>query len=259
MNSKKTELNNKGFSLIELLIAIALFAIIIIPIFSSFITSARINRDARQLMIETDIAQTIMEGFANKSYEEIKDIGRNVGLVDLSGNEAFSTIGDNWYNLATNYSVIGDVDVVKDMVISVNSIQYNGNTYAARDLVSNNAVVVDMCNRVAAQVGLRGYARSGGGQDCRFFNTYHVDGSDGIFLSYCGIEEGGYYYMAVISVLPAAAAENDKYFTYNVCLNLYDISDYASYSDTGMMGMNIIGPEVYAAPVLTMETGIRNK
>jgi len=263
MNSKKTGLNNKGFSLIELLIAIALFAIIIIPIFSSFITSARINRDARQLMIETDIAQTIMEGFANKSYDEIKDIVGNLGLVDLSGNEAFSTIEDNFYNLKVNYDGMGDVTTVRDMSISINEITYDGVTYAARDLVSNNAVVMDMCGKVALQTALLGYTRSSiGAGGSQFLSSYSVDAGDGLFLSYCCIEEGGYYYLATISILPAAETATDKYYTYNVCLCLYDISELASYDPAGFVAMHHpghIGYEWVDSPVLTMETGIRNK
>ena len=64
--------NNKGFSLIEILIAMAMMAIVVLPILQTFITSARINRNARQTMIETEVAQTIMEGFADKTFLEIK-------------------------------------------------------------------------------------------------------------------------------------------------------------------------------------------
>ncbi|MBQ8262108.1 MAG: prepilin-type N-terminal cleavage/methylation domain-containing protein [Lachnospiraceae bacterium] len=262
MNSKKAGLNNKGFSLIELLIAIALFAIIIIPIFSSFITSARINRDARQLMIETDIAQTIMEGFANKSYEDLKEIAGDLGLVNLSGNNALSTIENNYFNSKEVYEHLSDVAVLQDMSISINEIQFDGASYAARDLVSNNAVVVDMCHYMAVQTALAGYSRSSVGYGSPCLCSYSADGGNGLFFSYCGIEEGGYFYIAVVSVLPAAATANDDYFTYNVNLCLYDITALASYDSAGIMGMYHPchdGYESTTTPVLTMETGIRNK
>ena len=40
---KKRQLNNEGFSLVELLIAIVILSIIVVPLLHSFVTSARTN------------------------------------------------------------------------------------------------------------------------------------------------------------------------------------------------------------------------
>ena len=71
MKWKNRRVNHKGVTIFEVMIAIALFAIIITPVMRSFITSMRVNQKARRAMIATDVAQTIMEGISGKSYEQV--------------------------------------------------------------------------------------------------------------------------------------------------------------------------------------------
>lgn len=54
---------NKGFSLIEVLVAIAVITLISIPLLRTFITSAQINGKAKRLQNATDIAQNVSENF----------------------------------------------------------------------------------------------------------------------------------------------------------------------------------------------------
>ena len=70
---RKKKVNNKGFSLIELLIAIAILAVIVTPIFTSIVTSMKINKPADDLLNETAVAQTVMEGMQNMTLEEIAE------------------------------------------------------------------------------------------------------------------------------------------------------------------------------------------
>lgn len=42
-HAKEEQLNNEGFSLVELLIAIVILSIIVVPLLHSFVTSARTN------------------------------------------------------------------------------------------------------------------------------------------------------------------------------------------------------------------------
>lgn len=53
--------NNKGFSFIELLLAIVILALVAAPIFRVFITTSQINNNSKQLMAATDAATVIME------------------------------------------------------------------------------------------------------------------------------------------------------------------------------------------------------
>ncbi len=68
----KTEMNNRGFSLVEILIALAILAIITVPLLHAFVTSAKVNMNARRKLRVTTIAQDIMEGLKADSLEEIR-------------------------------------------------------------------------------------------------------------------------------------------------------------------------------------------
>ncbi len=61
-----------GFSLVELLIAVVILAIIVIPLMNLFVSSNRINIKSRQTLRATTVAQDIMEGLKAYNIEEIR-------------------------------------------------------------------------------------------------------------------------------------------------------------------------------------------
>lgn len=63
--------NNKGFTLLELLIAVAVLAIIIVPMLRGFVTSHRVNAKSRHLMRATTLAQDEMEIFEKEKIEDL--------------------------------------------------------------------------------------------------------------------------------------------------------------------------------------------
>ena len=71
---KGQQLNkNAGFSLLELLIAVTILAIITIPMLHMFVTSARINGKSRITLRATVLAQDIVEGLKAYHIDEIQD------------------------------------------------------------------------------------------------------------------------------------------------------------------------------------------
>ena len=58
---KKKLMNNKGFSLLEVLLAIVILGLIAAPILQIFVTSAHINNNSRELMAATEVATMTME------------------------------------------------------------------------------------------------------------------------------------------------------------------------------------------------------
>lgn len=71
---KVQQLNkNAGFSLLELLIAVTILAIITIPMLHMFVTSAKINGKSRITLRATVLAQDIVEGLKAYHIDEIQD------------------------------------------------------------------------------------------------------------------------------------------------------------------------------------------
>lgn len=72
INRKNGTITNSGFSLVELLIAVTILAIIVIPLLHMFITSTKINVKSRQTLRATTVAQDIMEGLKAYTLEEVR-------------------------------------------------------------------------------------------------------------------------------------------------------------------------------------------
>ena len=62
---------NAGFSLIEVLVAMTVLAIISIPLIRSFVISANVNKNAKRLQNATDIAQDVSEYFCQISLHDL--------------------------------------------------------------------------------------------------------------------------------------------------------------------------------------------
>lgn len=71
---RNKKLNNDGFSLVELLIAVTILSIIVAPMLHSLVTSLNTNAKARRLMHATQIAEDVMEEFEAHSIQEMMDI-----------------------------------------------------------------------------------------------------------------------------------------------------------------------------------------
>ena len=78
-------MNDKGFSLVELLVAMVILMVVSIPLLHAFVTTAYTNRDAAKLMSATDAAENIMEQFESQDIEELinlYNVGDNVVTID---------------------------------------------------------------------------------------------------------------------------------------------------------------------------------
>lgn len=61
------EQDNKGFTLIEILVAVMVLAVVIVPLLHSFVSSHRVNAKSREVMRATTLAQNEMEMFEKES------------------------------------------------------------------------------------------------------------------------------------------------------------------------------------------------
>ena len=71
MNRCEKQLNNRGMTLIELLVAIAILGVIVVPFLHAFLTSFRTNLKAREAFRVTTVAQDITEGLKAYKVDEI--------------------------------------------------------------------------------------------------------------------------------------------------------------------------------------------
>ena len=64
--------NNKGFSLIELLVGITILGIVSVPLLRAFATSAQTNAKAKVQMKATTAAENVMEDFRNLTVDDLQ-------------------------------------------------------------------------------------------------------------------------------------------------------------------------------------------
>uniref|UniRef100_UPI004056B89D type IV pilus modification PilV family protein n=1 Tax=Acetatifactor sp. TaxID=1872090 RepID=UPI004056B89D len=114
---KQLKGDNRGLSLIEVLVAVMILAIVVTPFLHSFVTAATTNSKAKIIHKATVVAQSVMEGFKSEKLEDIANQFNypEQGFYVLSSGR----IGDGT-NVAANVeeviynSVTGDYeDVVK--------------------------------------------------------------------------------------------------------------------------------------------------
>ncbi len=67
----KRSKNNRGFSLVEVIVSMVILAIILIPLLSQWVLSARVNQKTRYRQYATTLGKNIMEGLKEYSFEEI--------------------------------------------------------------------------------------------------------------------------------------------------------------------------------------------
>lgn len=60
----KTQKNNKGFTLVEILIAVSILAIVVVPLLANFVSSSKVNSESKKVLNGTAVAQNIMEGIS---------------------------------------------------------------------------------------------------------------------------------------------------------------------------------------------------
>ncbi|MCH5255825.1 MAG: prepilin-type N-terminal cleavage/methylation domain-containing protein [Lachnospiraceae bacterium] len=68
--------DNKGFTLLEVLIAVIILAIVIVPMLHSFVSSHRMNARSKQYMRATTLAQDEMEIFEKEKLEDLQDTSK---------------------------------------------------------------------------------------------------------------------------------------------------------------------------------------
>ena len=93
---RRNRKQNKGFSLLEVLVTLAVISVLSIPLIQSFLNSAKVNGKSKSMQNATDIAQNTSEYFKAMSVDVLKSIynGKYTELSD--GKIVFNNIGDGF-------------------------------------------------------------------------------------------------------------------------------------------------------------------
>ncbi len=164
--NKKLNISNGGFTLVEVLVAVAILAIALAPILTSFVGTARLNSTSRRKLTATTIAESLMESVKSYSlYDVAKQCtqfsgGFSLLAADLeSGTNGAGGAAELTYDGATialatvsDFSVAADgtftTDVNGKYAFMITDIPMAGGKYDAiilydMDVVRSNEVFVD--------------------------------------------------------------------------------------------------------------------
>ena len=76
--------SNSGFSIVEVLVAVAIIAIVFTPLLRSFTTADIINSKSQKLQNVTSLAEGVMEDVKGKSIQELHDLAVNDSRVSFN-------------------------------------------------------------------------------------------------------------------------------------------------------------------------------
>ena len=148
MREKKgKKLNNKGYSMVEIIIAVVILSIVAIPLLNSFITSIRVNTRSKEMQRVTAAAESIMEGFKAYHYDDLvtQFKGSNFKIYANASMEAHSCKAADT-NPAMKVSTINNKNnatTVDTAEFYMKGLDYQGQKYDAKITI---APYVDAAN-----------------------------------------------------------------------------------------------------------------
>ena len=139
-----TKKKNTGFSMVEILISVAIFAILMIPIVSGIISSLRMTTESKELQYRNEFAEQMMEHIKSVSIEDItdKEYYVNNGTLDSSFNFS-KTMNDSSVDLDGD-GVVGPSETLQQTDYVLTGTTFLGtkhDPYSYRVEVSNQYYV----------------------------------------------------------------------------------------------------------------------
>lgn len=123
IKQNRKDSGNGGYTLVEIIVAVVILAIVVFPLLRSFVTVARVNAKARNEQEATMVAQNLMESIKASSMEEL--IGSSEAFVDADGNVIEDEAGNPEMKVDVSTD---DTGVCR---INYNQCEMNGREYRA--------------------------------------------------------------------------------------------------------------------------------
>lgn len=138
-NKQRCKLNNKGMTLVEILVAMAILTIVTLGLLQAFVSAVNYNKDAKEKQRSINLAQTVMESF--KAYS-LEDVCRQFNHVD-----AFNIYkgGIGGYSEPTpSMDAYGNfkASVSNEYLFSMQDVVYDGRTYNVEITMKPNAAAL---------------------------------------------------------------------------------------------------------------------
>ncbi|MBR4207091.1 MAG: type II secretion system protein [Lachnospiraceae bacterium] len=240
---KKKTGKNKGFALIELICAVALFAVVLTPIFASMITSMRVNNKSRKVMIATEVAEDVMESVRDKTYAGVRNTLTSLNTGSVSGKDSLVLFDSNIYSTSANAVTVSSGSITATASIDVQTMENNQIT--AYTTECRNKLI-----SVGADAKKTLYCPNG-----PVLNTA-LSGECLTYFALTNIQRYQYHFDALVVFTPTIqdkihtnTANDDMYYSYQVKVLVFD----ADISDAGCTS------RFTGMPVAVMTAGIRNK
>ncbi len=148
MKRNRRKSDSRGFSLVEVLLAIVILGLVAAPILQIFVTSAQINNRSRKIMAATDVANLTMECLTSMKFdEEIKtvftepasspridslaytstaqDLGTSHGTLELFESHVVTNCTGHVGKKVLYNSIMGD----QCLGLAMPDVEYNGFTF----------------------------------------------------------------------------------------------------------------------------------
>lgn len=117
--------DNQGFALLEVLTAVCIMAIIMIPLLHSFLTAYRVNAKSKEILRATTLAQNEMEIFEKETIEDLSSSGKfQYELVNINQGSGILEFVKKGITNADGDKAKFDVSIILDPLRSSPSESY---------------------------------------------------------------------------------------------------------------------------------------
>lgn len=131
--------DNSGLSIVEVLVAVAILAIVFVPLLKTFTQASTINSKAQKLQNVTSLAEGVMEDVKGKSIQELHDLAvERAGVSFLPLDEDGTLTKGNLNNVppytVTYENVTATQGITYDAVVTIATENYKNKTKGADDI-----------------------------------------------------------------------------------------------------------------------------
>ena len=142
---KSEKLNNKGFSLVEILVSIIIIAVVSSAVLASLVNSTRYNAKAKDNQYITGAAQSIMEGVKANNIDNLIAQFDDSDLIPFTVYTNLDPGGSPVTGYSCNYDLTHERNVDDVFEFEIDGIDYQGHIYDSLIKISpyNSTTAVD--------------------------------------------------------------------------------------------------------------------